>query len=95
MRLLEPVYRKYRDKGLTILAVNVRQDRETAARFIAKLGISYDTLLDESGEVARAYGVVALPTTFFVDNQGVLRSRILGESTPETFEQVVTGLLQE
>ena len=93
MRLLEPVYRKYREQGLTILAVNVRQDRETVERFIAKLGISYDTLLDEGGEVARAYGVAALPTTFFVDGRGVLRSRILGESTPEIFEQAVTGLL--
>jgi len=93
MRLLEPVYRKYRDQGLTILAVNVRQERETVERFIAKLGISYDTLLDESGEVARTYGVAALPTTFLVDGRGVLRSRILGESTPEIFEQAFTGLL--
>ena len=95
MRMLEPIYRKYRGRGLTILAVNVRQDRETAERFVTKLNISYDTLLDQSGEVARSYGVIALPTTFFVDGQGVLHSRILGESTPETFERIVAGLLPE
>ena len=93
MRQLEPVYRKYKGKGLTILAVNVRQDRETAAAFVGKLNISYNTLLDLEGEVARSYGVNGLPTTFIIDAKGVLRSRILGESTPETFEQAVRAAM--
>ena len=92
MVALEPVYRKYRDQGLVILAINVRQDRETARKFIAKLNISYDVLLDLEGEVARRYGVLGLPTTFFVDREGILRKRILGESTPELFEQIVQEL---
>jgi peroxiredoxin len=94
MRLLEPVYQKYRDRGLTILALNVRQDRETAAAFIKELNISYDTLLDIEGEVARSYGVSGLPTTLFVDGKGILHGRIIGESTAETFEQMVLEIMQ-
>lgn len=94
MKLLEPVYRKYKAQGLTILAINVRQDRTTAESFIAKLNISYDALLDFEGEVARSYGVNGLPTTFIIDGKGVLRSRILGESTPETFEQAVLAAMK-
>lgn len=94
MKLLEPVYRKYRGRGLTILAVNVRQDRDTARAFIEKLHISYDALLDYEGEVTRSYGVNALPTTFIIDANGVLRSRILGESTPEAFERAVLAAMQ-
>jgi peroxiredoxin len=93
MRDIEPVYRAYRDRGLTVLAVNVRQDRETAARFVEGLGVSYEVLLDEQGDVARAYGVIGLPTTFFVDREGRLATRILGESTPEVFERIVGELL--
>ena len=93
MRSLEPVFRTYEEQGLRILAINVRQDRETAAAFVAPLGISYDVLLDEDGAVARAYGVSGLPTTFFIDRQGRLAVRILGESTPDVFEKVVKGLL--
>ncbi len=93
MRTLEPVYQAYRDQGLRLLAINVRQDRETAAAFIAPLGISYEVLLDTDGAVARAYGVSGLPTTFFLDRQGRLAARILGESTPEVFERVIKGLL--
>ena len=78
---------------VVILAINVRQDRDTAQKFISKLNISYDTLLDVEGEVARLYGVMGLPTTFFVERDGRLRSRILGESTPEVFEQIIKEML--
>lgn len=94
MRSIEPVYRAYKDQGLRLLAVNVRQDAKAAAAFVEPLGISYEVLLDEDGAVARAYGVSGLPTTFFLDRQGRLVTRILGESTPEVFEDLVKGLLR-
>ncbi len=93
MQGIEPIYRKYRDKGLVILAVNVRQDHRTAERFIRKLDISYDVLLDQKGEVARSYAVLGLPTTFIVDPNGVLYTKIIGESTPELFEKIIGELL--
>ena len=93
MRDIEPVYRQYKDRGLVILAVNVRQDRATAQRFIEKLGISYDVLLDSEGTLARAYGVSGLPTTFIADRTGRLHTRIIGESTPELFEKIIRELL--
>jgi peroxiredoxin len=93
MQSIEPVYQAYQAKGLVILALNVRQDRDTAAEFIEKLDISYPALLDREGEVARAYGVIGLPTTFVVDREGRLHTRIIGESTAELFAQVVEGLM--
>jgi peroxiredoxin len=93
MTQLEPVYRKYGQQGLRILAVNVRQDPDTARRFAAKLGISYETLLDSDGRVARTYGVLGLPTTFFVDRDGRLKGKVVGESTPDVFERIVREML--
>ncbi len=93
MTQLEPVYRKYRESGLRILAINVRQDPETARRFVERLGVSYETLLDRDGRVARSYGVLGLPTTFFVDRDGRLKTKVIGESTPEVFERIVQGML--
>ena len=93
MRAIEPIYQAYKAQGFRVLAVNVRQDRNTASDFVEPLEISYEVLLDEDGAVARAYGVSGLPTTFFVDRQGRLAARILGESTPEVFEQLLKELL--
>lgn len=93
MQAMEPVYQIYRDQGLVILAINVRQDRKTAQDFVSKLDISYEVLLDTDGAVARKYGVIGLPTTFMIDRNGNLYNRILGESTPEVFEKIVRELL--
>jgi len=93
MKAIEPVYQQYADQGLVILAVNVRQDAQTARKFIEKLGISYNTLLDSDGAVARDYGVIALPSTFFIDRNGSLSSRLLGEASGETFEKIIQPLL--
>jgi peroxiredoxin len=93
MRDIQPVYRAYHDQGMRVLAINVRQDRATAVRFVEPLGISYEVLLDKDGAVARDYGVIGLPTTFFVDREGRIATRILGESTPELFERILKGLL--
>lgn len=93
MTALEPVYRQYRDRGLVILAVNVLQPPETVRAFVKQLGISYDVLLDAQGDVTRRYQVMALPVTYIIDRKGIIRARILGESTPEVFAEEITGLL--
>jgi len=93
MTALEPVYSRHRDRGLVILAVNVMQPPETVRKFVKELGISYDVLLDQQGEVMRGYRVMGLPMTFIVDRQGLVRTRIVGESTPEVFERAIAGLL--
>lgn len=93
MTAIEPVYRRLEAQGLRVLAVNVGQNRDTAAAFVRNLGLSYDVALDERSETARRYGVIGLPTTFFVDRTGRVRSKILGESDRTTFERMVQDLL--
>jgi len=93
MRDIEPVYQKYKDQGLVILAINVRQDQKTVQAFIKDLGISYTVLLDKTGEVARSYGVSGLPISYFIGRNGTLQTRVLGESTPEVFETIIQELL--
>ena len=93
MQALEPVYRQHRDQGLVILAVNVLQPPETVQKFVKEISISYETLLDRQGEVMRLYQVMGLPVTYLIDRQGIVRARIIGESTPEVFTQAISGLL--
>jgi peroxiredoxin len=93
MAELQPVYARLRGRGLEILAVNVAQDRDTVRRFVEPLNIAYPVLLDPDGATARAYGVKALPITFLVDAQGVVRGKIVGEATPAVFERKVLELL--
>lgn len=86
---IEPIYLKHKTEGLVVLAVNVGQDLDTVEKFTKSLGISYDVLLDGESEVAHAYRVLGLPTTFFIDRNGAVQGKILGESDAKVFGERV------
>ena len=94
MKAIETVYQRHRGQGLQVLAVNAGQDKPAVAAFMKKIGVSYPALLDEQSKIARSYGVVGLPTTYFVDARGIVRGKIVGEADEATFERQVAELLK-
>lgn len=95
MKAIEPIFLRLHGSGLAVLAVNVGQSQAVAERFVRSLGISYETALDPDTVVARRYGVVGLPLTYFVDRQGRVREKVLGEADAAVFERMAGGLLRE
>lgn len=89
----EPLHQRYRDQGLEVLAINMQQSRDTVAGYLSQLAISYPVLLDGKGEMARRYGVSALPLVYLLDRQGRLHTRMLGGASAEQLEQIVKQLL--
>ena len=51
-------------------------------------------LLDEQSAIAKRYGVVGLPTTYFVDAKGVVRGKVIGEADEAVFERHALELLK-
>lgn len=94
MKAIDAVYRRHKDKGLEVLAVNAGQDRKSVEAFIGKLGVSYPALLDEQSAIAKRYGVVGLPTTYFVDGRGIVRGKVIGEADEAVFERHALALLK-
>ena len=80
MPAIQRVYDRYRQDGFTVLAVNMTaQDSEAAAAaFAAEYGLNFPILLDREGEVARLYENRALPSSFFVDEKGIIQEVVLG-----------------
>lgn len=93
MNDIEPVYQQYREQGMEVIAINVGQSRKVAQRFMDKLNTSYTVGLDEESVAARSFGVIGLPTTFFIDRDGKVQHKILGESEVETFSRATRELL--
>jgi len=93
MRDLKTIYKRYKKQGLSILAINIKQDRETAMAFIDDLNLSYDLLLDSNGDIAKHYAVSSLPAAFIIDRNGDLNTRVLGETPAEVFDQILRAIL--
>lgn len=93
MPVIESVYRKYKDQGVVIFAINTGQPKETVKVFISNLNLTYILLLDTDLTAAKEYGVVGLPTTFIIDRNGIVREKILGDTESEAFERMITAIL--
>ena len=64
--------------------------------FVQELGLTFPVLLDRTGEVGYKYQLRSLPTTFFVDRQGVIQQVILGGPMSEvTLQTALESLLSE
>lgn len=80
MPALERVYQDYKDDGLEILAVNsTSQDNAAdAIAFVQDLGLTFTILFDNDGSVSKQYRLQALPTSIFINREGVIQEIVIG-----------------
>lgn len=69
-RILEPIHRDYKGKGVQFLAANVGEDEPTVRSFLKNKPIPYPVLLDPEDRISPRLGVVALPTLLIIDKKG-------------------------
>lgn len=87
MPALEQAYQERKDEGLVVLAVNRDEDRGAVERFFyVDLELSFTALLDEEARVNDMYRVFNLPTTVFVDGDGVIRAVHRGVLTQDLID---------
>jgi len=90
---LEPLYQKYKDRGFVPVAINESRVAKTDERLKQFNHLTYPMLVDEYGLVAKRFGVIGLPTTFVIDEQGIVRDKLTGEAGIESFEKLFTTIL--
>jgi peroxiredoxin/Cu/Ag efflux protein CusF len=71
MPTIDALYRRYKNRGLEVLAVNL--DAATTSKvqaLMGELGMTFRVGLDPSSSIARTYRVAGLPTTYLIDRAG-------------------------
>jgi cytochrome c biogenesis protein CcmG, thiol:disulfide interchange protein DsbE len=84
-----PLFRdaRARHPELAILGVVFDDDPAAARRFATAQGADWPSLSDPDRSRATTYTVVAPPQTYFIDRNGIVRSRQIGQLTVEDFER--------
>lgn len=84
---LVQAYAKYGDK-VQFIGVNLtsQDSLPDVTAFIDKYEIKYPIALDTKGAVAQQYQTQAIPTSFFINRQGVIVERYVGAITPQVLE---------
>jgi peroxiredoxin len=80
MPAIEKVHERLAKKGLVIIGLNATsQDTEAAARsFAQEFGLTFPIALDRDGSATARYQLMGLPSTYFIDRQGIVRDVIIG-----------------
>lgn len=84
-------------EGLVIIAVDVDKDHAAAEKFLSKRHQDIRIVFDPKGEIAKAYALQGMPSSFLYDRKGVLRHTHLGflEKDIKGLEAIITNLLAE
>ena len=80
MRSIEKVYQAYKDQGFTVLAVNMtyQDDPSAVMPFVNEQGLTFPILLDETSQMAKAYQLRSLPSSYFIRRDGVINEVVIG-----------------
>jgi peroxiredoxin len=90
-------YLEHRDAGLAIVAVNQREAPDRIRPFADEFGLPFPIALDRRGEVGAAWQIggamEGLPSSYFIDRDGVVRKVVLGPLTPRHLEDGLSSIL--
>jgi peroxiredoxin len=79
-------------KQLEILAVNFDEPSQQVQQFAEEYQLSFPILLDPGGNVQNLYRVRGYPTTFILDEEGIVRFHHIGLITEGQLDQYLSEL---
>ena len=80
MPAMQKMYEEYNDQGFVVLALNMTyQDTPSAVLpFKQEYELTFPILLETNGEVATQYELRSLPSSFFIDRDGIIQEVVIG-----------------
>jgi peroxiredoxin len=86
MPFLQEIYedKEWSEKGLVILTIDIGEDPSVVKEFMESYDLSFPVLLDTDQDVALEYNIRAIPTTFFIDKDGIIQDIKVGAFSSKT-----------
>lgn len=89
---MQEFHDKYKDE-INVIAINYNEKDEKVAEFLEEYGYTFPSPLDRDGAIGKAYGVLTLPTTYFIGTDGKIQEpRHVGPMTYEFMEEMLHKL---
>jgi len=97
MPVFEQLHREFSGQGLAVVGINAREGTLTIREYAKELGLTFPLILDPSGTINSAYGVIGLPTTFLIGRDGRAVALAIGprEWNGKAARAIIQALLGE
>ena len=91
--LLDRAFADHQGEGLVIIGIVYRDNSEAARDFMQRMGAGWTAAMDPGEAVAAGYGIYGPPETFFIDRDGKVAGRQVGQLTAADMERQVALIL--
>jgi len=91
--VIEKASHKYAQQNVVFLAIAVDDTEKKAKAFMKKSGLTIPAGLDKTGKIKDDYGLYGMPTTFFIDKNGMISYMHAGIVTEELLKHEIDKLL--
>ncbi len=93
--LFVETYAQHEDDGITVFAINTGEKADIVRDFANDFDMTFPIGLDADEAVMQGYRIFGLPTTFFINRQGVIDYVVAGALRESDYQRLVNTLLQE
>jgi peroxiredoxin len=63
-----------KEKGLNVVLIDLGETREEVAAYLKRNDLELDSFLDENQDLQEKYEIRGVPTLYYVDDAGIIRS---------------------
>ena len=74
----QKAWEEHQEQEVVFVGIAVDDTASEASKFAEQVGVTYPLALDTTGDVARAYRIRAVPSTYFIDREGRLATTLHG-----------------
>jgi peroxiredoxin len=94
---LDRLYKKYGKDGFEVVGICLDTHQSRVTKFLQKVPITFQILIDKKGDAAEAYRFSGLPAGFLIDRDGIIRKQYKGFAMDflPRYEKEISDLLKQ
>ena len=93
--LLREAAERHADDGLIVVGIVWRDRSEAARDFMRRNGATWATAMDPGERVARDYGILGPPETYFIGRDGTIVARQIGQISSSSLDEKLAAIIEE
>ena len=96
-KFMNEIQQRYGSKGLQIIAINLDEDKASAARFLKSHPATFKIAYDPDGNTPGAYNLKVMPTSYLIDKGGniILTHKGFKETQAPELEKMIAQALNK
>ena len=91
---IEAIHQEYKERDVVVIGVDLLEQEDTIRQYVQQGGYTWTFVIDTTGQVGASYRVAALPTSVFVDSEGIIRGINVGAMTKRSMEAKLVEAMQ-